>query len=91
MTTALSKLEKPKPNNNWAKLPLFNRKSWTRLRFGDIVENVNERVEPSTAEEEIYVGLDDLDSGSLHSRLQKYRLGAKGGDWLADAMKREAK
>ena len=72
-------------------MPLFNRKNWTRLRFGDIVENVNERVEPSTAAETIYVGLDDLDSGSLHSRLQKYRLGAKGGDWLADAMKKEAK
>ena len=25
------------------------------------------------------------------SRLQKYRLGAKGGDWLADVMKKEAK
>ena len=88
MTTALSKLEKLKPNPNWDKLSLFNRKNWTRLWFGDIVENVNERVEPSTAEEEIYVGLDDFDSGSLHSRLQKYRLGAKGGDWLANAMKK---
>ena len=37
MTTALPKLEKLKPNKNWAKLPLFNRKNWTRLRFGDIV------------------------------------------------------
>jgi len=37
-------------------LPLFNRKNWTRLRFGDIVENVNERVEPSTAEEEFMWG-----------------------------------
>ena len=91
MTTALPKLEKLRPNPNWAKLPSFNRKNWTHLRFDDIVENVNERVEPSTAEEAIYVGLDDLDSGSLHSRLQEYRLGAKGGDWLADAMKREAK
>ncbi len=68
MTTALPKLEKLKPNPNWAKLPLFNRKNWSRLRFGDIVENVNERVEPSTAAEAIYVGLDDLDSGSLHIR-----------------------
>jgi hypothetical protein len=55
MTTALPKLEKLKPNPNWAKLPLFNRKNWTHLRFGDIVENVNERVEPSTAAEAIYV------------------------------------
>jgi hypothetical protein len=33
MTTALPKLEKLKSNPNWAKLPLFNRKNWTRLRF----------------------------------------------------------
>jgi hypothetical protein len=33
MTTALPKLEKLKPNPNWAKLPLFNRKNWTHLRF----------------------------------------------------------
>jgi restriction endonuclease S subunit len=61
-------LEKLKSNPNWAKLPLFNRKNWSRVRFGDIVENVNERVEPSTAAEAIYVGLDDLDSGNLHIR-----------------------
>jgi len=42
MTTALPKLEKLKPNNNWAKLPLFNRKNWSRVRFDDVVENVNE-------------------------------------------------
>jgi restriction endonuclease S subunit len=68
MTTALSITAKLKPNPSWARLPLFNRKNWSRLRFGDIVENVNERVEPSTAAEAIYVGLDDLDSGSLHIR-----------------------
>ena len=68
MTTSPSITAKLKPAPSWAKLPLFNRKNWSRLRFGDIVENVNERVEPSTAAEAIYVGLDDLDSGSLHIR-----------------------
>ncbi len=68
MTAALPTLAKLKPNPHWARLPLFNRKNWSRVRFGDVVENVNERVEPSTAAEEIYVGLDDLDSGSLHIR-----------------------
>lgn len=58
----------PQVNPHWVKLPLFNRKNWSRVRFGDVVENVNERVEPSTAAEAIYVGLDDLDSGSLHIR-----------------------
>ena len=61
-------LDMLKPNKNWATLPLFNRENWSRLRFGEVVENVNERVEPSTAAEEIYVGLDDLDPGSLHIR-----------------------
>jgi len=55
-------------NPHWARLPLFNRKNWSRFRFGNVVENVNERVEPADAAEEIYVGLDDLDSGSLHIR-----------------------
>jgi type I restriction enzyme S subunit len=65
LPAALSQL---KPNPDWAELPLFNRKNWARFRFGEVVENVNERVEPGNAAEEIYVGLDDLDSGSLHLR-----------------------
>jgi restriction endonuclease S subunit len=68
MTATLPSLAKLKPNPDWATLPLFDRSGWKRFRFGDVVENVNERVEPSTAAEEIYVGLDDLDSGSLHIR-----------------------
>lgn len=52
-----------KPNPNWARPPLFNRKNWSRVRFDEVVENVNERIEPSAAAE-IYVGLDDLDSSA---------------------------
>jgi hypothetical protein len=55
-----------KHNPDWATLPLFNRKNKSHCRFGNVVENVNERVEPNTVAEEIDVGLDDLDSGSLH-------------------------
>jgi len=29
-------------NPNWAKLPLFERSQWKRVRFGDVVENLNE-------------------------------------------------
>ncbi len=68
MTAPISSLATLRPNPHWARLPLFNRKHWSRVRFGDVVENVNERVEPRTAAEEICVGLDDLDSGSLHIR-----------------------
>jgi hypothetical protein len=68
LTATLPTLARLKPNPHWARLPLFNHKNWSRVRFGDAVENVNERVEPADAAEEIYVGLDDLDSGSLHIR-----------------------
>jgi hypothetical protein len=55
-------------NPDWAKLPLFDRKGWKRLPFGAFADSVNERVDPANAAEDIYVGLDDLDSGSLHIR-----------------------
>ena len=68
MTAALPALAKLRPNPNWAKLPLFDRKGWRTMAFGEFAESVNERVEPSTAAAEVYVGLDDLDSGSLQIR-----------------------
>jgi hypothetical protein len=68
MTAASSSLEKLRPNPDWAALPLFQRKGWTRVPFGAFAESVNVRVEPADAAEEVYVGLDDLDSGCLHIR-----------------------
>lgn len=68
MTATLPSIAKLKPNPHWARLPLFDRKGWKRMAFGQFAESVNERVEPADAAEEIYVGLDDLDSGSLHIR-----------------------
>ncbi|MGA2538904.1 MAG: class I SAM-dependent DNA methyltransferase, partial [Terracidiphilus sp.] len=46
----------------------LKRQEWKRLPFGAFADSVNERVEPVDAAEEIYVGLDDLDSNSLHIR-----------------------
>ena len=68
MTATLPSLVAVKPNPHWAKLSLFDRKGWKSMAFGQFAESVNERVEPADAAEEIYVGLDDLDSGSLHIR-----------------------
>ena len=68
MTFAPSPLDNLRPNPDWAKLPIFDRKGWKRLPFGAFADSVNERVEPANAAEEIYVGLDDLDCGSLHIR-----------------------
>lgn len=56
------------PNPAWAKPRLFERKNWTRLPFGAFAESINDRVEPSEAADEVYVGLDDLDPQNLHIR-----------------------
>ena len=42
----------------------LKRSEWKRMPFGQFADSINERVEPADAAEEIYVGLDDLDSGS---------------------------
>jgi type I restriction enzyme S subunit len=68
MTTTLPSLAKLKPNQNWAKLPLFNRKNWSRVRFGDVVENLNETCEPAEAGLERVIAMEHLEPGSLHIR-----------------------
>lgn len=55
-------------NPDWAKLPLFDRSKWQRVRFGDVVENLNETCDPSEAGIERYIGLEHLEPGSLHIR-----------------------
>lgn len=55
-------------NGDWASLPLFDRTGWTRVPFGGFADSINERVEPTNAADEIYVGLEHLDPGSLHIR-----------------------
>jgi len=66
VTTSRAKLHAINPD--WAKLPLFDRAGWKTLPFGAFAESIGVRVEPADAAEEIYVGLDDLDSGNLHIR-----------------------
>jgi type I restriction enzyme M protein len=46
----------------------IKRHEWKRLPFGAFAQNVNERVEPSQAGNEIYVGLEHLDPQALHIR-----------------------
>lgn len=66
--TLLPSLDGLRPNPDWAKLPLFDRKGLKRMPFSALAESINERVEPSDAAEEIYVGLEHLDSQNLHIR-----------------------
>lgn len=42
--------------------------SWNVVKFGDIIENVTERVDPAEAQTDIYVGLEHLDPDTLHLR-----------------------
>jgi type I restriction enzyme S subunit len=69
MTATLPPLSKLKPNPAWASLPLFDRTGWKRVRFGDVVENVNE-TERSPAEAGIdrFIAMEHLEPGSLHVR-----------------------
>lgn len=57
------------PNTDWASLPLFDLTNWTRVRFGDIVKNLNETErDPEGAGIERFIGLEHLEPGSLHIR-----------------------
>jgi restriction endonuclease S subunit len=68
MTATLPSLAQLKPNPNWAKLPLFDRKGWTRVRFDDVVENLNETCDPAEAGLERIIAMEHLEPGSLHIR-----------------------
>lgn len=41
---------------------------WETFKFSDLVENINEKVNPKTTDLDKYIGLEHLDSGSLHIR-----------------------
>ncbi len=56
-------------NPDWAKLPLFDRKGWKRVRFGDVVENLNETErDPAGVGIERFIAMEHLEPGSLHIR-----------------------
>jgi type I restriction enzyme S subunit len=57
-----------KVNPDWAKLPLFDRSKWKRVRFGEVVENLNETCDPTEAGIERFIGLEHLEPGLLHIR-----------------------
>lgn len=42
--------------------------SWSEFKFEDLVKNINEKISPKKSGLEHYVGLEHLDSGSLHIR-----------------------
>jgi len=57
MKSVSSNLAKLKSDVEWAVLPLSDRTGWTRVRFGDVVENCAETCDPQGAELEQFVTL----------------------------------
>lgn len=68
MSTLAEKIAILRPNPHWAKLPLFDRKGWKTVRFGEVVENLNETCDPQVAGLERFIGMEHLEPGSLHIR-----------------------
>ena len=46
----------------------LDRSKWSRFQFGDIAECAREMGQPEPADAPLYIGLEHLDSGSLHVR-----------------------
>ena len=68
MTATLPSLATLKPNPLWAKLSLFNRNHWSRVRFDDVEENLNETCDPAEAGLERVIAMEHLEPGSLRIR-----------------------
>jgi type I restriction enzyme, S subunit len=88
-STALRSLDALRPNPDWAKLPLFDRKGWRRFCFDQIAENIRESVMPTPEDSATYIGLEHMDTGSLrvqrwgsHADLKGQKLRMRKGDIL---------
>ncbi len=62
-------LDKLAPNPDWASLPIFDRKGWKRVRFGEVVRLVKDTVkDPEEAGIDRFIAMEHLEPGSLHVR-----------------------
>lgn len=66
MTFSHPSLTHHKPNPDWAGLPLFNRKNWPRVRFGDVVRQLKEQVDPVADGVERYVAGEHMETENVH-------------------------
>ena len=55
-------------NPDWATLPLFDRKGWKRVRFGDVVRMLKEQVDPVAEGVERYVAGEHMETENVHIR-----------------------
>ena len=59
---------KDKTNPAWTKLPLFSRKNWTRVRFGNAVRQLKEETDPVADGVERYVAGEHMGTENVHIR-----------------------
>ena len=55
-----------------------NKPGWIVYKFEDFVENIREQVMPTKEDSKKYIGLEHLDSGSLHVRRWGTKIQLKG-------------
>src|SRR5208282_280817 len=77
-TGALPALRKFTPSPEWTKLPIFDRKGWERVRFGDVVRQLKEEVDPKKGRVERYVAGEHMETENVHIR----KWGTVGGGYL---------
>ncbi|MHC9510975.1 restriction endonuclease subunit S [Kangiella sp. M94] len=46
----------------------LDKSNWKTYRFDEIATNISERVDPNNTDLKVYIGLEHLDSGSIHIR-----------------------
>jgi hypothetical protein len=67
-STNIGDLKGLKVNPAWGELPLFDRSKWKPVRFGDVVENLNETCDPKAVGLDRYIAMEHMEPGSLHIR-----------------------
>ncbi len=81
MSVLTSPLADLTPNPDWAKLPLFDRSGWKRVRFGDVVRQLKEQVDPEADGIERYVAGEHMETENVHIR----KWGTVGDGYLGPA------
>ncbi len=72
---------KDKTHPDWAELPLFDRSKWKRVRFGDVVKQMKEQVDPEADGVERYVAGEHMETENVHIR----KWGTVGDGYLGPA------
>jgi len=80
-TTTGRSLDALRVNPAWAKLPLFDRSKWKRVRFGEVVRQLKEEVDPQSGEVERYVAGEHMETENVHIR----KWGMVGDGYLGPA------